>query len=77
MTVGKLIELLKLFKPDEPVVFQFLLHEHVDRDYSLGEFEQIADYLEDSDSFGEETARVLRDWCGEALDCLEQDGVAN
>jgi hypothetical protein len=75
MTVGKLIELLKLSNPDEPIVFQFLLHEHVDKDYSAEEFETIADYLEDSDSFGDETARVLRAWCEEALDCVEQDGV--
>jgi hypothetical protein len=73
MNVGKLIELLGLFDPDEPVVVQFLLAEHTD--YSAEEFEAIADYLEDSDSFGDETARVLKDWCREALDCVEQDGV--
>ena len=75
MTIEKLIDLLKTYDPNEPVVFQFLTQE--DGDYTPEDFERIADYLEDSDSFGDETARVMRDWCEEALDCLEQDGVAN
>jgi hypothetical protein len=71
MTVGKLIELLKLSNPDEPIVFQFLLHEHVELDYSAEEFEAIADHLEDSDSFGDDTARVLKEWCVEAEYAIE------
>ncbi len=77
MNVSKLMDLLSTLDPDEPIVFQFLLHEHLNLDYTAEEFERIADYLEDSDSFGEETARVMRDWCEEALDCLEQDGKGN
>jgi hypothetical protein len=68
MTVGKLIELLQLSNPDEPVVFQFLLAEHTD--YSVEEFAELADYLEDSDSFGEDTARVLKEWLVEAEENL-------
>ena len=72
MTVGKLIELLKLSNPDEPIVFQFVLAEHTN--YSISEFEAIADYLEDSDAFGDDTARVLKDWCEEAENNLEEEG---
>lgn len=64
MTVQKLIDLLKTFKPDEPIVFQFLVAEHTS--YNPEQFEAIADYLEDSDSFGDETARVLKEWCENA-----------
>jgi hypothetical protein len=64
MTVQKLIDLLKTFDPDEPIVFQFLVAEHTD--YSVSDFEKIADFLEDSDSFGDHTARVLKEWCVEA-----------
>lgn len=64
MTVGRLIDLLKLSDPDEPIVFQFLLAEHTN--YSPEEFEAIADHLEDSDAFGDDTARVLKDWCEQA-----------
>ena len=69
MTVQKLIDLLKTFEPDEPIVFQFLLAEHTS--YSPEQFEEIADYLEDSDSFGEDTARVLKEWCETAVDEIE------
>jgi hypothetical protein len=75
MTVGKLIELLKLSDPNEPIVFQFLLHEHVELDYSAEEFEAIADHLEDSDSFGDDTARVLKDWLARANEVLEEEGL--
>jgi len=71
MTVGKLIELLKLSDPNEPIVVQFLLAEHTN--YSPDEFERIADHLEDSDSFGDHTARVLKDWCVEAEYALEEE----
>lgn len=60
MTVGKLIELLKLADPDEPVVFQFLLAEHTD--YSVSRFAELAEHLEDSDAFGDYTARMLKEW---------------
>ena len=61
MTVQKLIDLLKTFEPDEPIVFQFLVAEHTS--YSPEQFEEISDFLEDSDSFGDDTARVLKNWC--------------
>lgn len=73
MTVGKLIELLKLSDPDEPIVFQFLLGEHVALDYTAEEFEAIADHLEDSGPFGDDTARVLREWCDQALQEIEEE----
>jgi hypothetical protein len=72
MTVGRLIHLLKSLNEDEPIVFQFLLHEHVDKDYSAEDFERIADFLEDSGPFGEDTARVLKEWCSEAFDNLDE-----
>lgn len=71
MTVGKLIELLKLSNPDEPVVFQFLLAEHTA--YSMSEFEAIADHLEDSGAFGDDTSRVLKNWCEQAEYDLEEE----
>ena len=64
MTVQKLIDLLKLSDPNEPIVFQFVLAEHTK--YSLSEFEAIADHLYDSDAFGDDTARVLKEWCENA-----------
>jgi hypothetical protein len=74
MKVSTLMGLLSRLDPDEPIVFQLLTQEHAD--YTPEEFQRIADYLEDSESFGEETYRVFYQWCEEALDCLEQDGVA-
>ena len=73
MRVSKLMDLLSTLDPDEPIVFQFLTQEG--GDYTKEEFQRIADYLHDSTSFGEETSRVFFQWCEEALDCLEQDGV--
>ena len=69
MTVQKLIDLLKLSDPNEPIVFQLLLQEHTN--YTPEKFEAIADHLEDSDSFGDHTARVLKDWCVEAEYAIE------
>ena len=71
MTVGKLIELLKLSDPDEPIVFQFLLAEHTD--YFVSQFEAIADYLGDSSAFGDHTSRVLKQWCVDAEYALEEE----
>jgi hypothetical protein len=70
MNVGRLISFLGLFDPDEPVVFQLLLAEHTD--YSVEEFAELADYLEDSDNFGEDTARVLKEWLVEAEENLAE-----
>jgi hypothetical protein len=69
MTVQKLIDLLKTLDPNEPIVFQFLIAEHTN--YFVSQFEAIADYLEDSDSFGDNTARVLKEWCVEAEYAIE------
>lgn len=73
MTVQKLIDLLKLSDPNEPIVFQFVLAEHTS--YSVEQFEEIADFLEDSDSFGDDTARVLKNWCETAEYELEGEEV--
>ena len=73
MKVSTLMGLLSRLDPEEPIVFQLLTQEHAD--YTPEEFQRIADYLEESDSFGDETSRVFYQWCEEALDCLEQDGV--
>jgi hypothetical protein len=69
MTVQRLINLLKIYNPDEPIVFQFLLAEHTS--YSPEQFEEIADFIEDSGPFGEDTARVLKEWCETAVDEIE------
>jgi hypothetical protein len=61
MTVGRLINLLQTLNEDESIVFQFIIAEHTL--YTPEEFEEIADYLDESDSFGDETARILKDWC--------------
>jgi hypothetical protein len=71
MTVQKLIDLLKTLDPNEPIVFQFIIAEHTN--YFASQFEAIADYLEDSDSFGDHTARVLKEWCVEAEYALEEE----
>jgi hypothetical protein len=46
-----------------------LVAEHTS--YNPEQFEAIADYLEDSDSFGDDTARVLKEWCETAVDEIE------
>ena len=69
MTVQRLINLLKIYNPDEPIVFQFLLAEHTS--YSPEQFEEIADFIEDSGPFCEDTARVLKEWCETAVDEIE------
>jgi hypothetical protein len=71
MTVGRLINLLQTLNEDESIVFQFIIAEHAN--YSAEDFERIADYLEDSDSFGDDTSRVLKEWCAEAFDNLEEE----
>jgi hypothetical protein len=71
MQVGRLINLLQTLNEDEPIVFQFIIAEHTL--YTSEEFEKIADYLYDSDSFGDDTARVLKNWCEEAEYALEKE----
>jgi hypothetical protein len=76
MRVSQLIELLQEeHDPDEPIVFQFLTQEHAD--YTPKEFDSIADYLAQNDNYASDTSRLMREWCEEALDCLEQDGKGN
>lgn len=73
MTIEKLIDLLKTYDPNEPVVFQFLTQE--DGDYTPEDFERIADYLAQNDNYASDSSRLMYEWCEEALDCLEQDGL--
>jgi hypothetical protein len=75
MTVGRLINLLQTLNEDESIVFQFIIAEHTL--YTSEEFEKIADYLKDSDSFGDETARILKEWCRVATLRLEEKGEWN
>ena len=70
MTVKKLISLLETLDPEESIVFQFLIAEHTD--YFVSQFEAIADYLEVSNSFGDHTAGVLKQWCIDAEYALEE-----
>jgi hypothetical protein len=72
MKVSKLMDLLSTLDPDEPIVFQFLLAEHTD--YSVSRFAELVDILEDSDSFGDHTSRVLKEWLVEA-EWSGEDGV--
>jgi hypothetical protein len=71
MNVKRLISLLQSLDPEESIVFQFLIAEHTT--YSASEFEEIAEYLEDSEGFGEDTTRVLRNWCEQAQYDLEEE----
>jgi hypothetical protein len=73
MNVGKLKALLDGYLDEDPIVFQFLVLEHAD--YTAEQFERIADYLAQNDNFASDTSRLMYEWCEEALDCLEQDGV--
>ena len=75
MQVGRLINLLQSLNEDEPIVFQFIIAEHTL--YTSEEFEKIADYLYDSDSFGDETARILKEWCRVAIGRLKEKGEWN
>jgi hypothetical protein len=73
MNVGKLKALLDGYLDEDPIVFQFLVLEHAD--YTAEQFEGIADYLAQNDNFASDSSRLMFEWCEEALDCLEQDGV--
>lgn len=68
MNVGTLRKLLETYSDDEPIVFQFIVAEHTS--FSKDEFREIANYLEDSDQFGEDTAEVMTAWIAEADDVL-------
>ena len=68
-TVGQLIRLLeKNHEIDEAIVFQYLVAEHTD--LTEEEFEPIADYLMDNESFGDELSDTFNEWITEAQDVL-------
>ena len=49
-TIARLIEELQNnYDPNEPVIYQFITTEHVPSGISQTEFEQVADYLEDTE----------------------------
>lgn len=68
-TVGQLIRLLeKNHDINEAIVFQFMVAEHTD--LTDEEFEPVADYLMDNDSFGDELSDTFNEWIAEAQDVL-------
>jgi hypothetical protein len=72
-TVGQLIRLLeKNHDIDEAIVFQFMVAEHTD--LSEEEFEPVADYLMDNDSFADELSDTFNEWIAEAQDVLSGYG---
>ena len=68
-TVGQLIRLLeKNHDIDEAIVFQYLVAEQTD--LTDEEFEPVADYLMDNDSFADEVSDTFIAWITEAQDVL-------
>lgn len=68
-TVKQLIKQLKEYHdPDEPIIFQYIVADYTD--YSESDFESIAEYLMDNDSFGDESANFFASWMEEARDCI-------
>jgi len=45
-TIARLIQELECYDPNEPVLFQFIVAEHVPSEMNKIEFEHVADYLE-------------------------------
>lgn len=69
-TIASLIRHLKEYDPNEPVIFQFAVAEHTDLDPDR--FEDVAEYLMDNDSFGEESINFFHSWIAEAQDVLDE-----
>lgn len=68
-TVASLIEQLKNnHKPDDAIVFQYMVSEFTS--YPEDQFADIANYLMNNDSFGEESAEFFTAWMTEANDVL-------
>jgi hypothetical protein len=68
-TVQDLIKMLqKEYDPTQAIVFQYFTAEHAGLEEE--EFVEVADYLMDNDSFGEETSEMFSGWITEAQDVL-------
>jgi hypothetical protein len=76
-TVQQLIEQLQRnHKPEDSIVFQYIVADHTK--YSEDEFTEIAEYVMDNESFGEEMTEIFHAWITEGADVLatvaEQEG---
>ena len=60
--------LQKEYDPTQAIVFQFLTAEYAGLEEE--DFVEVADYLMDNESFGEETSEMFRGWITEAQDVL-------
>lgn len=71
-TVKDLVEQLQRnYKPEEPIVFQYMVAEYTSFDDDT--FAEIANYLMNNDSFGEESAEFFTAWMNEAEDVIETE----
>jgi hypothetical protein len=67
--VQDLIKMLqKEYDPTQAIVFQYFTAEHAGLEEE--EFVEVADYLMDNESFGEETSEMFSGWITEAQDVL-------
>jgi hypothetical protein len=68
-TVQDLIKMLQTeYDPTQAIVFQYFTAEHAKMEEE--EFVEVADYLMDNESFGEETSEMFSGWITEAQDVL-------
>jgi hypothetical protein len=68
-TVQDLIKMLQTeYDPTQAIVFQYFTAEHAKMDEE--DFVEVADYLMDNESFGEETSEMFSGWITEAKDVL-------
>lgn len=71
-TVSQLISLLQEeHEPDEAIVFQYLVADHTP--YSPAEFENLAEIVMDSPSFGEDSSRLFLSALEEAEYSLDEE----
>ena len=71
-TVSQLISLLQdNHEPDEAIVFQYLVADHTS--YSPSEFENLAEIVMDSTSFGEESTQFFLSALEEAEYSLDEE----
>lgn len=67
--VQDLIKMLqKEYDPTQAIVFQYFTAEHAGLEEE--HFVEVADYLMDNDSFGEESSEMFSGWITEAQDVL-------
>ncbi len=75
ITVSTLIEALKNFDPNEPIVYQFFTKTHTD--LTKQEFAEVAEYINESITYNTDTRELFDEWVSVALDAIENEKAGN